>query len=78
MPRASTSPTCWWRSSPTSGSPRLLDLRNYEVSPYLVLATKEGLVKKTKLTDYDSPRQGGVIAINLKDGDELHRRPPHR
>ena len=50
---------------------QVLDLRNYEVSPYLVLATKHGLVKKTRLTDYDSPRSGGVIAINLRDGDEL-------
>jgi DNA gyrase subunit A len=50
---------------------QVLDLRSYEVSPYLVLATKHGLVKKTRLTDYDSPRSGGVIAINLRDGDEL-------
>ncbi len=50
---------------------QVLDLRNYEVSPYLVLATKRGSVKKTRLTDYDSPRSGGVIAINLRDDDEL-------
>jgi DNA gyrase subunit A len=36
-----------------------------------VLATKHGLVKKTKLTDFDSNRSGGVIAINLRDDDEL-------
>jgi DNA gyrase subunit A len=50
---------------------QVLDLRTYEVAPYLVLATKHGLVKKTRLTDYDSPRSGGVIAVNLRDGDEL-------
>ncbi len=49
----------------------VITLKNYEVSPYLVLATKHGLVKKTKLTDFDSNRSGGVIAINLRDDDEL-------
>ncbi len=46
-------------------------MRNYEQAPYLVLATKHGLVKKTSLTEYDTNRTGGLIAINLKDGDEL-------
>src|SRR6201995_6028064 len=46
-------------------------IRNYEVAPYLVLATKAGLVKKTKLTDFDSNRSGGLIAINLREDDEL-------
>jgi DNA gyrase subunit A len=49
----------------------VITLKNYEVAPYLVLATKHGLVKKTKLTDFDSNRSGGVIAINLPDDDEL-------
>jgi DNA gyrase subunit A len=49
----------------------VIAIRNYEVAPYLVLATKDGLVKKTKLTDFDSSRSGGVIAINLRDDDEL-------
>ncbi|MDO5493992.1 MAG: DNA gyrase subunit A [Nesterenkonia sp.] len=49
----------------------VLPLRSYDDAPYLVLATKGGLVKKTKLTDYDSPRQAGVIAINLREDDEL-------
>ena len=48
-PAASTSPTCW-PSSPTSTIAQVLDLRDYEVAPYLVLATKRGLVKKTRLT----------------------------
>jgi len=50
---------------------QVLNISNYEVAPYLVLGTKRGLVKKTKLTDFDSNRQGGIVAINLRDDDEL-------
>ena len=50
---------------------QVLDLRDYQVAPYLVLATRAGLVKKTRLEEYDSPRSGGIIAINLRDDDEL-------
>jgi DNA gyrase subunit A len=50
---------------------QVIAISNYEVAPYLVLATKQGLVKKTKLTDFDSNRAGGVIAINLREDDEL-------
>jgi DNA gyrase subunit A len=50
---------------------QVLDLRDYQQAPYLVLATKGGLVKKTRLEDYDTNRSAGVIAINLRDGDEL-------
>ncbi|GAA5227559.1 DNA gyrase subunit A [Paeniglutamicibacter antarcticus] len=50
---------------------QVLDLRTYEDAPYLVLATRNGLVKKTRLTDYDTNRTAGVIAINLREGDEL-------
>ncbi|MDO2933964.1 DNA gyrase subunit A [Paeniglutamicibacter sulfureus] len=50
---------------------QVLDLRNYEQAPYLVLATRNGLVKKTRLSDYDTNRTAGVIAINLREGDEL-------
>ena len=50
---------------------QVLDLRDYQQSPYLVLATKNGLVKKTRLEDYDTNRTAGVIALNLRDGDEL-------
>ncbi|HEX7187092.1 MAG TPA: DNA gyrase subunit A [Actinomycetes bacterium] len=55
---------------------QIIDLKDYEVAPYLVLATKRGLVKKTRLTEYDSNRSGGLIAINLREdedgeGDEL-------
>ncbi|MEW9533702.1 DNA gyrase subunit A [Microbispora sp. NPDC049125] len=49
----------------------ILDLRDYDVAPYLVLATRSGLVKKTRLSEYDSPRSGGLIAINLREDDEV-------
>jgi DNA gyrase subunit A len=49
----------------------ILALRDYQVAPYLVLATKSGLVKKSRLADFDSPRSGGIIAINLREDDEL-------
>jgi DNA gyrase subunit A len=50
---------------------QVIEIPNYEIAPYLVLATKRGLVKKTKLTDFDSNRSGGLIAVNLREGDEL-------
>ena len=50
---------------------QVLSIKDYTASPYLVLATKSGLVKKTPLTEYDSPRSGGLIAISLKPGDEV-------
>lgn len=49
---------------------QVLDIRDYEQAEFLVLATKRGLVKKTRLSDYDSNRSGGVIAINLREDDE--------
>ncbi|WP_372469992.1 DNA gyrase subunit A [Cellulosimicrobium marinum] len=48
---------------------QVLDLRDYDAADYLVLATRRGLVKKTRLTEYDSPRSGGLIAINLREDD---------
>ena len=50
---------------------QVLSFKDYNASPYLVLATKTGLVKKTPLIEYDSPRTGGLIAISLKPGDEV-------
>jgi DNA gyrase subunit A len=50
---------------------QVLSFKDYTASPYLVLATKSGLVKKTPLTEYDSPRTGGLIAISLKPNDEV-------
>ncbi|WP_062381110.1 DNA gyrase subunit A [Demequina pelophila] len=49
---------------------QVLDLRSYEDSEYLVLATRQGLVKKTALSLYDSNRTGGLIAINLRDVED--------
>jgi DNA gyrase subunit A len=50
---------------------QVLDIRDYAAAKYLVLATRDGLIKKTALTDYDTNRTGGIIAINLREGDEL-------
>ncbi|NIH86272.1 DNA gyrase subunit A [Amycolatopsis granulosa] len=50
---------------------QIIEIPNYEVAPYLVLATKKGLVKKTRLSEFDSNRSGGLIGINLREGDEL-------
>ena len=50
---------------------QVMALRTYADSEYLLLATRNGLVKKTRLSEYDSPRSGGLIAVNLRDGDEL-------
>ncbi|MEY9838494.1 DNA gyrase subunit A [Streptacidiphilus sp. EB103A] len=49
---------------------QVMAVRTYEAAPYLILATREGLVKKTPLKDYDSPRSGGLIAINLRTDEE--------
>ncbi|MBT2495981.1 DNA gyrase subunit A [Microbacterium sp. ISL-59] len=56
---------------PDESIAQVLDIRDYQVADYLVLATREGLVKKTRLEAYDTNRQGGVIAIRLNDEDEL-------
>ncbi|GHC73872.1 DNA gyrase subunit A [Nocardiopsis terrae] len=50
---------------------QIMALRDYEAAPYLVLATREGLVKKSRLEDFDSARAAGIIAINLREEDEL-------
>jgi DNA gyrase subunit A len=50
---------------------QILDVRDFGDAGYLVLATRNGLVKKTSLTDYDTNRTGGIIAIKLREGDEL-------
>lgn len=49
----------------------ILDIRDYEAAQYLVLATRDGLIKKTALREYDTNRSGGIIAIKLRDEDEL-------
>ncbi|WP_244930689.1 DNA gyrase subunit A [Nocardioides sp. W7] len=55
---------------PDENIAQVLAIRDYEQAPYLVLATRTGLVKKTRLGDYNSPRQAGVIAINFREDDD--------
>ncbi|MCM3845930.1 DNA gyrase subunit A [Pseudonocardia sp. DR1-2] len=50
---------------------QVMQIKDYSARPYLVLATRNGLVKKSRLTDFDSNRAGGLIGINLRDDDEL-------
>jgi len=50
---------------------QVLDIRDYQQAEYLVIATKSGLVKKTNLEAYDTSRSGGVIAIKLREEDEV-------
>ena len=50
---------------------QVLDIRDYQQAEYLVMATKSGLVKKTSLEAYDTSRSGGVIAIKLREDDEV-------
>jgi len=50
---------------------QIIELKDYAATEYLVLATRSGLVKKTRLTEYDTNRQGGIIAIKLREDDEL-------
>jgi DNA gyrase subunit A len=50
---------------------QILAIRDYAAANYLVLATRGGLIKKTLLSEYDTNRSGGIIAINLREEDEL-------
>nr|WP_262485271.1 DNA gyrase subunit A [Corynebacterium poyangense] len=50
---------------------QVIQIQSYEDAPYLVLATAHGRVKKSRLLDYESARSGGLIAINLNEGDRL-------
>ncbi len=49
----------------------IIAVKEYNDSQYLVMATKKGLIKKTVITAYDTPRKDGIIAINIRNGDEL-------
>jgi len=49
----------------------IIDTRDYETNRYLLFATRNGVVKKTKFTEYDKSRSDGLIAVNLREGDEL-------
>ncbi|MCM3516465.1 DNA gyrase subunit A [Nocardioides sp. P86] len=55
---------------PDESIAQVLAIRDYDQADYLVLATRSGLVKKTRLGDYNSPRQAGVIAINFREDDD--------
>ncbi|MBB32604.1 MAG: DNA gyrase subunit A [Acidimicrobiaceae bacterium] len=59
--------------SPEEKVAAVIDTRDYETNRFLVFATRKGQVKKTKFTEYDKSRSKGLIAINLKEGDELVR-----
>ncbi|AEF38466.1 DNA topoisomerase (ATP-hydrolyzing) subunit A [Hoyosella subflava DQS3-9A1] len=50
---------------------QIIAIKGYQDAPYLVLATRNGLVKKSRLEDFDSNRSGGIVAINLRENDEL-------
>lgn len=50
---------------------QILDIKDYQAAAYLALATRDGLIKKTALSEYDTNRTGGIIAIKLREGDEL-------
>ena len=50
---------------------QVMELKSYEDAKYLVLATRGGMVKKSRLSDYDTNRTAGLIAINLREGDEV-------
>ena len=50
---------------------QVMELKSYDDAEYLVLATRGGMVKKSRLSDYDTNRTAGLIAINLRDGDEV-------
>ncbi|WP_067858096.1 DNA gyrase subunit A [Nocardia shimofusensis] len=50
---------------------QIIQIKTYDDAPYLVLATRNGLVKKSRLSDFDSNRSGGIVAVNLRDNDEL-------
>ncbi|MBT1035339.1 DNA gyrase subunit A [Canibacter sp. lx-45] len=57
--------------TPEESVTQILELDAYHEDKYLLLATKDGLVKKTALAEYDTNRTGGIIAIRLRESDEL-------
>jgi len=56
---------------PDESIAQVIAISNYNSHPYIVIATRSGMVKKSPLPEYDSPRSGGLIAINLKENDEV-------
>ncbi len=59
--------------APEEAVAAIIDTRDYETNRFLLFVTRAGVVKKTRFTDYDSQRQAGLIAIKLREGDELVR-----
>ncbi|URN84447.1 DNA gyrase subunit A [Acetobacterium wieringae] len=49
----------------------MIPVKEFTADKYLIMATKQGIIKKTDLTEYDTSRKNGIIAINLREGDEL-------
>ena len=56
---------------PNESIASVISISDYTSLPYLVIATKSGIIKKSPLSEYDSPRTGGLIAITLKERDEV-------
>jgi DNA gyrase subunit A len=56
---------------PDESIAQVIAVKTYDSHPYLAIATRGGIVKKSPLIEYDSPRSGGLIAINLKENDEV-------
>ena len=56
---------------PDESIAQVIAIDSYQSHPHIVIATRSGMVKKSPLVEYDSPRSGGLIAINLKNGDEV-------
>ncbi|MGH2755387.1 MAG: DNA gyrase C-terminal beta-propeller domain-containing protein, partial [Actinomycetota bacterium] len=61
---------------PEDRTAAVIDTRDYESYRYLLIATKGGMVKKTLFREYDSSRREGIIALNLKEGDEVVKVQP--
>jgi DNA gyrase subunit A len=61
---------------PEDGVAAVIDTRDYESFRYLLIATKRGIVKKSPFREYDSSRREGIIAVNLREGDEVVRVRP--
>jgi DNA gyrase subunit A len=59
--------------APSERIQAIIDTREFEAERYLFFATKQGVVKKTTFSEYDTSRRDGLIALNLRDGDELVR-----
>jgi DNA gyrase subunit A len=57
--------------SPGEGVAAIIAVKDYREDEYLIMASKKGMIKKTSISAYDTSRKDGIIAINIKEGDEL-------